>query len=234
MDKIPTGSDALDWLLDGGSENGIITTLFGPPGSGKSNIAMLFTLNLAKSGKKVIFIDTENSFSSERAKQLLPKDISTTMQNVIILTPFSFKEQCASITELPKLISKENVAAIIIDSIAMLYRLEKGYESEVAEANRDLAKSLSVLSKIARKYKIPILITDHMYTDFETKKQNIVGGDILKYWSKCLIYLEPADGFRRAVLHKHRSIKEGKEVYFEIRQNGIFKVPAKKKFSLFG
>ena len=41
MERVSTGAIVLDSLLGGGLERGIITTLFGPAGSGKSNIAML-------------------------------------------------------------------------------------------------------------------------------------------------------------------------------------------------
>ena len=73
MDKVGTGAKVLDSLLDGGLERGIITTLFGSAGSGKSNIAMLSALSVAERVKKVVFIDTEKSLSAERIKQLRPQ-----------------------------------------------------------------------------------------------------------------------------------------------------------------
>ena len=60
--KIPSNS-SLDEILDGGIEKGIITQIFGPPSSGKSNIALTLAVNVAKSGRKVIYIDTEGGIS---------------------------------------------------------------------------------------------------------------------------------------------------------------------------
>ncbi|MGC8940702.1 MAG: DNA repair and recombination protein RadB [Candidatus Nanoarchaeia archaeon] len=231
VEKVSTGSEAIDWLLDGGFESDVVTTIFGPPGSGKSNITQLFALHLAEKGKKTIFIDTENSISFERIKQL-KSNYEHLISKIIILTPTSFKEQGEVISELPKLVQKEKPGAIIIDSIAALYRLERGYETEATIANALLAEQLAVLARIAKKHQIPVLLTDHIYTDFETKETFIVGGDVLKYISKCLIGLDIKNNLRRAYIYKHRSIKEGREVYFEIRQNGIFKVE-KKRFGLF-
>ena len=50
----------------------------------------------------------------------------------------------------------------------------------------------------------------------------MVGGDLLRYSSKCLIELKKASGsVRVAQLKKHRSIAEGKEIGFRIIQEGI-------------
>ena len=57
MEKIPTGSKILDKLLDDGYEKDIITTIYGPAGSGKTNLCILCAMNTAREGKKVIYID---------------------------------------------------------------------------------------------------------------------------------------------------------------------------------
>jgi DNA repair protein RadB len=72
---------------------------------------------------------------------------------------------------------------------------------------------------------IPILITNQVYADFENKdKIKMVGGDLLKYQSKCLIELKKNDSERKAVIVKHRSIEEGKNVSFKITDEGIEEV----------
>jgi hypothetical protein len=56
-----------------------------------------------------------------------------------------------------------------------------------------------------------------VYSSFEEKdKINIVGGEILKFASKCLIELSP----KKAIIKKHRSIPV-KELNFEITHNGF-------------
>jgi hypothetical protein len=44
---------------------------------------------------------------------------------------------------------------------------------------------------------------------------NVVGGDILKYWSKCIIELQNKGGKKKAIIRKHRSLPES-ELNFEI------------------
>ena len=70
MAKVPTGSDVLDSLLEGGYETDVITTIYGPAGSGKTVLCLLCSIYVAKSGKKVVYVDSEGGFSLERFRQI--------------------------------------------------------------------------------------------------------------------------------------------------------------------
>lgn len=216
--KISSGTSIIDWLLEGGFEKDVVTTVFGPPGSGKSNLCMIC---LARNpDKKIIYIDTEGSFSVSRLKQLTD-DYEKVLNNVIILKPTDFNEQKKVFDKLKKLVN-EKIGLIIVDSIAMLYRLEVGKTKDVFNVNRDLGVQLADLVHITRKFKIPVLVTNQVYSDFEHKdKINMVGGDILKYASKCLIELQSLNGAKKAILRKHRSLPDGKEVVFRIIDDGF-------------
>ncbi|MFA6073498.1 MAG: DNA repair and recombination protein RadB [Candidatus Woesearchaeota archaeon] len=216
--KISTGSDFLDEMLCGGYESGIVTTIYGPPGSGKTNLSLLCLTRNAE--KKVIYVDTEGSFSVDRIKQL-SSNYEEILKNVIILKPVNFEEQKKVFEKLKSMIT-DKIGLIIVDSIAMLYRLEIGISKDNFKVNRDLGVQLVDMVQIARKFKIPVIITNQVYADFEDKnKINIVGGDILKYASKCLIELQKTDTCKKAILRKHRSLPEGKEVCFKIINKGI-------------
>jgi len=117
----------------------------------------------------------------------------------------------------------------------MLYRLELGSGDNVYETNRELGRQISYLTQLTRKHKVPILITNQVYSSFDERdKIKMVGGDILKYWSKCLIELEiTPEKKRKAILKKHRSLSEGKEALFEIKQVGFLSVRPSRGFKLF-
>ena len=244
--KISTGSTELDEFLDGGYENDVITTVYGPAGSGKSNLCMLAAAEQAKRGKKVIFIDTEGGFSVDRLRQIASDDC---LKNILVLKATGFSEQREIFNRIfeelveGKSYSKylkgqgsmrKDIGLIIVDSIAMLYRLEmgnargEGDESKINSINRHLAWQLKVLSEISRKKEIPIIVTNQVYSDFvkdqraEEKKVHMVGGDLLKYWSKCIIELRRDGDKRKAILRKHRSLPE-KELGFYITAKGISK-----------
>ncbi|MBN1175927.1 DNA repair and recombination protein RadB [Candidatus Woesearchaeota archaeon] len=220
--KVTTGSEVLDWLLEGGYEKEVITTIYGPAGSGKTNICLLCAN--AFTDKKVIYVDTEGSFSISRFRQITD-EFKKSLKNIIFLKPTTFEEQKKSFDKLRKLITSD-IGVIIVDSIAMLYRLEIGQTKDIYGINRQLGMQLSFLTEIARKNNIPILITNQVYSDFEQKdKVNIVGGDLLKYQSKCLIELKKTkEGYRKAIIRKHRSIEENKEITFKITNRGIEEV----------
>lgn len=223
--KVSSGSKVLDELLNGGYEPGIITTIYGASGTGKSNIGILSAVNLSRQGKKVIYIDSEGSFSNERAHQL-EEDYEKTINNIIFLKPTSFEEQIDSINEVKEIINAESrIGMIIVDSIALLYRLELGEKKDASRTNREMARQLRTLAEIARKKELPILVMNQVYADFEKKEDvKMVGGDLLKYWSKCIIKLESMDAIRKATIVKHRSIPFGKSAFFEIKNKGLEQV----------
>lgn len=216
--KITTGSDVLDWLLEGGYEKDVLTTIYGPPGSGKSNLCLICLAS--QYDKKIIYIDTEGSFSTNRIKQLTD-DYKAVLDNVMILKPTDFNEQRSVFEKLTKLVN-DKIGLIIVDSIAMLYRLELGKTKEVYKVNRELGVQLASLIQIARKHNIPVLLTNQVYNDFEDKEKiNMVGGDILRYASKCLIELQKTSKGKKAILRKHRSLPDEKSIEFKIVDKGL-------------
>ena len=237
--KISAGSYELNKFLHGGYETDIITTLYGPGASGKSNFCIILATSQAKKGNKTIFIDTEGGFSPERFKQIHrgeKEQIEHDLQNIFLLKPTSFQEQEKSFQQMLEHVKKESISLIIIDSIAMLYRLELGAaiesdnQEEIAKINRKLANQLRTLNEIARKQNIPVIITNQVYASFTRntkdkqteRKVSMVGGDLLKYWSKCLIELKNYNGKRSIILQKHRNLPV-KELAFEIINPGIRK-----------
>ena len=235
--KIPTGSKVLDIMLGGGYEKDVITTIYGPAGSGKTALCMLCSVNIAINGKKVIYVDCEGGFSLDRLRQIsssINLDYKKILDSIIFLKPVSFEEQKKSFEKLKGLVN-DRIGLIVVDTVAFLYRLELGKSEEAYEANRELGRQISYLTEIARNKNIPILIANQVYADFNEKdKVNIVGGDILKYGSKCLIELQiTPNGNRRAILRKHRSLSEEKEILFKIVDGGIIGTKESKGFRLF-
>lgn len=221
--KVSSGIGFLDKLLEGGYDQDIVTTVYGPSGSGKTNLCLLAMVRMAGTGKKIIFIDTEGGIAVERVKQIT-KHYPKVLQRVIFFRPVNFEEQQEIFESLNRLVD-EKIGLIVVDSIAMLYRLELGKKEDVYEVNSALAKQIACLTGIARRWKIPVLVTNQVYADFENKDGvKMVGGDLLKYGSKCLIELMKFKNFKGLVLRKHRSLPEGLEVKFKINGKGLEEV----------
>ncbi len=233
--KISTGSyDFTKWLY-GGYEKGIITMFVGPPGSGKTNFVLLCACSQVRKGKRVLFIDTEGGFSIDRVRQILGEDYKHFLENIILFEPRSFSEQKESFKQLLNHFKKESIDLVVVDSIAMLYRLKIGgvdvSKEEASLVNKEVASQMRSLSQIARDKDIPILITNQVYNEFLSleelkkgikKEVRFVGGDLFKYWSKCIIELRFEREKRTAFLFKHRSLNH-KTLSFEIRDTGLFR-----------
>jgi len=245
--KISAGSYDLNKWLFGGYEKDIITTIYGPAGSGKTNFCLLASVSQAKKNNKIIFIDTEGGFSVERTRQLVGEDkeeIKRILKNIILLKPTSFDEQEKAfntlLKEIQKQKSKQQIGLIVVDGMTMLYRLKLAEarekeaidrENEIKKINSKLAKQMRILAEIARKKEIPVIVTNQVYSEFLSEEElragkvkgvSMVGGDILKYWSKCIIELKIERNKKKAVLRKHRSLRE-KSLDFEIVDRGVRK-----------
>ncbi len=239
IEKISTGSYDFNKWLYGGYETDIITMIAGSPGSGKTNFVILAACSQAKKGNKVIFIDTEGGFSSERVKQIVGKDnLDEILSNLLILNCTSFEQQKkAFVNLLNQVKNQQKIGLIIVDSMVMHYRLEfgdavkSGEDERIKEINREVAKQMRSLAELSRNEKIPVIITNQVYSEFLSeedlknkveKKTMIVGGDLFRYWSKCIIELKNDNGRKKAILLKHRSLPE-KELGFIIKNEGIYK-----------
>ena len=216
-ERIPSGSEVFDELLEGGFDSGVITTIYGPAGSGKTTTCLLAAL---AGKKKVLFMDSEGGFSISRLKQL-SKGYKEALDRIFVLKPTNFEQQKQVIEQLKKL-SEAKIGMIICDTISSLYRVERGDDNK--GLNRELGKQVGALLEIAREKNIPVILTNQVYSDFDNQTNvKMVGGDILKYSSKCLIELSVmANGVRKATIKKHRSLPE-KEMIFKIVEKGFEK-----------
>lgn len=216
--RLDCGTGVLNSLLEGGFDCGGITTIYGPAATGKTTCCLLAAIAIAKSKGKTIFVDSENGFSVERMKQLT-KEYKVVLDSIFLIKIDSFKNQIEKIKWVYDLIKKVDIDLLVIDTIGSHYRTV--LKEDVYEVNRAMSSQLQILNDIAKNHKTTVLITNQVYTNIQNQKTTIVGGDMLRNWSKCLVELKKLEGNRRvALLKKHREIKE-KEILFEIVEKGF-------------
>jgi len=219
IQRLSTNSP-IDKILDGGIEFSSVTNFYGPPGSGKTNIALSTLLSVKN--KKIIFMDTEGSFSFERLAQITKKEetFENVLRRIILLEPRNWQEQSEMIKNLEKIVEDEEIGLIVIDSIVALYRIEIN-QKNFSDINRELASQYSTLSRISREKNIPILVTNQIYLSGEDVE--LTSKTIARYWSKTLIELKKTDrpNHRLAILRKHRSLPEGQTIEFVIVRDGL-------------
>ena len=219
---MPCGCKCIDELLGGGFERGIVTQIYGASGTGKTNICIQLAVSTVRSGKKVVFIDTEG-FSAERLRQIAGEDAKKVAGDIIIYEPASLDQQYSAVLELEKIMN-ENIGLIILDSAALFYRLGLSMDDSNEEnmaLRRELLNQIGLLHGLARKYVIVVVITNQVYKDVSTGELCPIGGNALEHLSKTIILLEKTGpSKRKATLRKHRSKIEGANCDFMLTEKG--------------
>ena len=203
---LSSGCKPLDELLGGGFEKGIVTQIFGPAGTGKTNICIQLSVECVNQGQRVIFIDTEG-LSPSRFRQIAGENAKEIARSIIIYEPMNFEEQYAAVREVER-IAGENIGLVILDSATSFYRFELE-DDETSMRSR-------------REHGFAAVITNQVYSDITSGGVRPLGGSSLEHISKTIIRLEKTgEGTRRAILYKHRSRPEGSSAEFTITAEGI-------------
>src|SRR5512136_1078060 len=219
-DRRSSGNATLDRLLGGGLEIRTITQFYGEPASGKSTLCMLAAVSCLRAGHTVVFIDSEG-FSIERFRQIAGEDTEKIADRLFLFEPIDFEHQGAMIADAEKVLKAQKPGLLIMDSATALYRtdLEKG-----RDAMQALTRQMIHLLGYAKRYEIPVIVTNQVYMDTSKNTFYGLGGVALEHLSKAIIRVEKTEtpGFRRARLVKHRSRPEGASFLFEIVEEGVW------------
>lgn len=165
---VPTGCNAIDELLKGGIRKGTICEIFGESGCGKTQFALQLALNNWAHG--CLYICTEDAFPAKRFEEI--KRAQPTYDHSIDYGQKVFIEHITEASDLltsisvrlPKLLTQNNLAIVIIDSIAAPFRCESTNYVKRAEDLREIAVCLTT---IAQKHNIAILCINQVTASFE-------------------------------------------------------------------
>ena len=209
---ISSGNKELDDILGGGYGKEL-TLIYGPGASGKTTLCLVLICDMLKKNKKVVYLDTENSFSIERFMQICGTGYLLLLDKLLIMKANNFEEQCRKIDNLINIV---NIDLIIIDSLGAHYRRE--VNNNPTGINKKMDRQIRILTEITRR-KIPILATNQISANPDTGEIKMVGGNMIKNWAKCLIELEKDP--RKIALKKEQEEK----ISFDIIDEGIRILP---------
>ncbi|KAJ6021551.1 hypothetical protein N7540_007055 [Penicillium herquei] len=126
-EPVSTGLMRLDQALDGASQDlqrsggilrGQVTEVFGPPGVGKTALALNIASNALREGGKVIWIDTSSPIPTPRLQALTP---TPSLDNLIYFRTTTLPHLLALLCNPPKDFPPPDTSLLIVDSVSSLF-----------------------------------------------------------------------------------------------------------------
>ena len=231
VQKLKTGSNALDSLLGGGFETGAIVECFGEFGSGKTQIGHTLAVRAQtiEPNAVTVYIDTENTFRPERIIQLAkganlePEQV---LKNIKVARAYNSDHQMLLAEKVEDLIKKQglNVKLVVIDSLTAHFRAEFIGRGTLADRQQKLNRHLHVLAKLADRYNFCVYVTNQVMAKpdmFFGDPTQAIGGHIVAHASTFRVYLRKGKkGTRVAKLIDSPNMPEA-EAGFYVDESGI-------------
>ncbi|RLG55291.1 MAG: DNA repair and recombination protein RadA [Thermoproteota archaeon] len=209
--KITTGCKALDDMLDGGIETGTITEVYGPYGSGKTQLChqLSVTVQLPEErgglGKGAFYIDTEHTFRPERIVQIAKAfelDPMEALKNILYARAFNTDHQVLITDKAEEYIKSRNIGLLIVDSLISHFRGEYVGRETLAERQQRLNKYIHKLLRMASVYNIGVLVTNQVLANpgiYYGDPLSPAGGHVLGHGVTCRLYIRRTKGDRRVI-----------------------------------
>ncbi|EAH6837741.1 DNA repair protein RadA [Campylobacter jejuni] len=201
--RYSTDDNELDLVLGGGLVEGSLVLIGGSPGVGKSTLLLKIASNLAKQGKKVLYVSGEES----KAQIKLRADrLEANTPNLFLLA-----ELC--LENILEELHKKDYSILIIDSIQTLY------SNKVTSAAGSITQVREItfeLMRVSKAYNISTFIIGHI-----TKEGAIAGPRVLEHMVDVVLYFE-GDATKEI-----RLLRGFKNRFGGTNEVGIFEMTAK-------
>jgi len=231
--KLTTGCGAMDRLLGGGIETQSLTEFYGEFGTGKSQLCQQLCVTVQLPLEKgvldggALYIDTENTFRTERIVQIAPQfglDPEEALRKIVFAEAYTSGHQMMLLENCDEVIKENNIRLIIIDSLTAHFRSEYLGREMLASRQQMLNKHLHKLLRLARAFNACAVITNQVMAQpdvFFTRMVIPAGGHILGHMSHTRIFIRKGkDNVRIARLTVSPFLPEG-EVPIRISERGI-------------
>ncbi|RUM66879.1 MAG: DNA repair protein RadA [Sulfurospirillum sp.] len=204
-DRFSSYDSELDLVLGGGIVPGSLTLIGGSPGVGKSTLLLKIGSNLAKNGKKVLYVSGEESLGQIkiRANRLEAND-----ENLFLLSEIDLGQVFVEL-------SSNEYEVLIVDSIQTLYsnsiNSAPGSVSQVREITFELMR-------YSKDKSVATFIIGHI-----TKEGSIAGPRVLEHMVDTVLYFEGEANRELRLLRgfKNRFGSTSEVGIFEMTQKGL-------------
>ena len=233
VQKLTSGTAALDELLGGGFETQAIVEVYGEFGSGKTQIGHQLCVNtmlpLEKGGfdGEVFYIDTEDTFRPERIAQMcegVGLDPMMVLDRIHVARAYNSAHQMLLVDEIKKLSKNIDVKLIIVDSLTSHFRSEYLGRGMLARRQQLLNRHMKELKQLSDVHNALILVTNQVMSKPDSMwgdPTRAIGGHIVGHASTFRLYLRKSKGGRRiARLVDSPNLPEG-EAVFTVTAEGL-------------
>ena len=216
LPRFGTGSDELDRVLGGGVIPGSMVLIVGDPGIGKSTLTLRVCSDVARQGRKVLYVTGEES---TRQVRMRADRLDALADELLVVSE-------TNLETITNYIEKVKPELIVIDSIQTVFRPDiqsaPGSVSQVRECSVELLR-------IAKSTGTACFVVGHV-----TKDGTLAGPRVLEHIVDTVLYFE---GERSADFRVLRAVKNRfgstNEIgLFEMRDSGLKDVPDASKVFL--
>lgn len=152
---IRTRIDALDEFLGGALPEGMILDIYGPGGSGKTQVLLQVSTAAAEAGHSVAYIDTTGSFRPERVLQMCQSSGTAVLERIEVLRATSVSEQTGSLSRLD-----DSVSVLAVDNVTDLFIYEYPGEQRAFARSHLLMSHMRELSRLALTTNMSVVISN--------------------------------------------------------------------------
>lgn len=233
VQKLTSGTSAMDELLGGGFETQSICEVFGEFGSGKTQIGHQLAVNtilpISQGGLngEVFYIDTEDTFRPERIAQMaeaVGMDPQDALDRIHVARAYNSAHQMLLVDEIKRMAKSIDVKLVIVDSLTSHFRAEYVGRGMLASRQQKLNKHLKELKQLSDVQNALILVTNQVMSNPAAlwgDPTKAIGGHIVGHASTFRLYLRKSKGGRRiARLIDSPNFPEG-EAVFTVTAEGL-------------
>ncbi|MFX0207038.1 MAG: DNA repair and recombination protein RadA [Candidatus Hodarchaeota archaeon] len=241
INRITTGSTALDGLFGGGIETRGITELFGEYRTGKTQIALQLAVTTqlpieeggllkdADDPVKILWVDSEGTFRPERIVSMCERypdlDSNQTLKNIIVGRAYNSDHQIILAEEGAKKAQRENICLVVIDSLIAHFRAEYVGRGTLATRQQKLNRHIHTVLRAAEISNMAVVVTNQVHAKPDTffgDPNKPVGGHIVAHAATTRVGLRKGKGTRRIARIVDSPLLPESEAVFAITEQGIF------------
>jgi len=219
----------LDKLLGGGVPLGSVVEVYGPSGTGKTQLCHQLAVNVQLPREdgglqgKAAYIDTEGKFRPRRIESIarfMGVDPESVLTGILVARVFTMDAFERAVVSLEKLVSYHKVKLVVVDAFSQVLReaFERGGHLAKYEA---ILRYLAIFRRLARPSRVAVVLIDHAIAKMDDPLGfDSAGGRWVRNLVDIRIRIERLDGKMLAKLEFAPHVPPG-EATFIIDKTGI-------------